>query len=200
MSRSFIKGIQPRDLVLEIGSGHNPYPRSDILCDKHLENLERGSAIRTGGRPLVIADGESLPVPDKSFDFVICSHVLEHADDPEQFLRELSRVGKAGYIETPSEIWEALMEPREYHRWFVISDGDGLIIKKKEEYNIFLGKLYERMVAKNGKLYGYLMSRQIDVFFTRHYWRDHISFRVIPPTSKSYFNYDDPRIVDDLIG
>ncbi|HET6465836.1 MAG TPA: methyltransferase domain-containing protein [Nitrospiria bacterium] len=200
MSRSFIKGIQPGDLVLEIGSGHNPYPRSNILCDKHLENLERGGGIRTGGRPLVIADGESLPFPDKSFDFIICSHVLEHAEDPGKFLNELSRVGKAGYIETPSEVWEALMEPREYHRWFVISDGDGLVVKKKEASNVLLGKLYERLVAQNGKLCGYLMSRQIDVFFTRHYWRDRIFFRIIPPSEKCYFNYHDPKIADELIG
>ena len=39
--------IGPDDLVLDVGSGHNPNPRSDILCDRYIEdNTERGGAIR----------------------------------------------------------------------------------------------------------------------------------------------------------
>jgi len=49
---------------------------------------------------LVNAAAEALPFADKEFDYVICNQVLEHSDDPAQFLREVMRVGKAGYIET----------------------------------------------------------------------------------------------------
>ena len=46
------------------------------------------------------------PFPDKTFDFVVCSHLLEDVRDPITVCRELCRVGKAGYIETPSRIRE----------------------------------------------------------------------------------------------
>jgi SAM-dependent methyltransferase len=39
---------------------------------------------------------ESLPVKDASFDVVLCTQVLEHADDPAQVVRELRRVVKPG--------------------------------------------------------------------------------------------------------
>lgn len=39
---------------------------------------------------------ESLPVEDASFDLVLCTQVLEHADDPAQAVLELRRVVKPG--------------------------------------------------------------------------------------------------------
>lgn len=39
---------------------------------------------------------ESLPVDDGSFDLVLCTQVLEHADDPAQAVRELRRVVRPG--------------------------------------------------------------------------------------------------------
>ena len=36
------------DLVLDVGSGHNPNPRSDILCDRYIEDdTERGGSIQS---------------------------------------------------------------------------------------------------------------------------------------------------------
>jgi hypothetical protein len=49
---------------------------------------------------------EPLPFPDKSFDFIYCRHVLEDMYDPFLLIREMSRVGKAGYVEMPSPIAE----------------------------------------------------------------------------------------------
>ena len=39
-------------------------------------------------------DGQKLPFPDGSFDFVSCNHVLEHIFETEKFLREIRRVVK----------------------------------------------------------------------------------------------------------
>jgi SAM-dependent methyltransferase len=39
---------------------------------------------------------EALPVEDTSFDLVLCVQVLEHADDPQQAIRELYRVTAPG--------------------------------------------------------------------------------------------------------
>lgn len=92
--------------VLEIGSGHNPWFRSNILCDRFLnDDTERAGAIKIT-RPLVIADACCLPFPDDSFDFVFASHVAEHIDDLPMFLSEIQRVAPAGYIETPNYLFE----------------------------------------------------------------------------------------------
>src|SRR5207237_10525897 len=39
---------------------------------------------------------ELLPVPDASFDVVLCTQVLEHADDPAAAVRELARATAPG--------------------------------------------------------------------------------------------------------
>lgn len=110
-------------LVLDIGSGHNPHPRADVLADRYIwDDTERSGQIiaKPIDKLLVQADGAALPFACKSFDFVICSHVLEHVP-PESlaaFCQELQRVAKSGYIETPSK-WAELLRHAPNHRWFV---------------------------------------------------------------------------------
>ena len=78
--------IGPNDLVLDVGSGHNPNPRSDILCDRYIEDdTERGGSIRVD-RPLIVADAHNLPFKTGAFDYVIASHIIEHMDDPLRVL------------------------------------------------------------------------------------------------------------------
>jgi ubiquinone/menaquinone biosynthesis C-methylase UbiE len=41
---------------------------------------------------LIAASAETLPFPEKRFDFVISLHMVEHLHRPEQFIRETARV------------------------------------------------------------------------------------------------------------
>jgi len=70
-------------LVLEIGSGDNPNPLSNVLVDRFLgaDNRERGGDLVVD-RPFVVADAHHLPFRDGAFAYAICSHILEHMDDP----------------------------------------------------------------------------------------------------------------------
>lgn len=52
---------------------------------------EQGVADRT---TFLVGDTEHLPVDDKAFDYVVCSHVLEHVPDFEQGARELARIAR----------------------------------------------------------------------------------------------------------
>ena len=120
-------------MVLDVGSGHNPHPRANVITDKFTEsNYHRRADIKVlGHQRFVEADGESLPFKDKEFDYVICCHVVEHVDDPAVFLNELSRVGKAGYLEAPSLIGEFLV-PKESHQWVLLDIDSKLVLVNKK--------------------------------------------------------------------
>jgi len=126
--------------VLDVGSGHNPHPRADVLVEKYLaDNTHRSHAsVKKGHQSLVVAHAEALPFAAHSFDYVIASHVAEHIPDPRRFCSELARVGRRGYVETPSKLAERLLgEP--FHRWYVSSKGDTLVfelIPHREKTNI----------------------------------------------------------------
>ncbi|TAE34047.1 MAG: class I SAM-dependent methyltransferase [Cytophagales bacterium] len=44
----------------------------------------------------IVSDITSIPVPNESFDVIMCIEVLEHVPDPNQAVRELTRVLKKG--------------------------------------------------------------------------------------------------------
>lgn len=81
-----------------------------------------------------ICNSDPFPFPDKFFDFVFCSHTLEDVRDPVRVCGELSRVSKAGYVETPSPLIELTrgMDPAgrgwigyAHHRWLVdVQEGE----------------------------------------------------------------------------
>jgi SAM-dependent methyltransferase len=54
---------------------------------------------------VLVEDIYRLPFGDKRFDTVLCSHTLEHVDDPDAFLAELKRVGKDVVIVLPP-LWD----------------------------------------------------------------------------------------------
>lgn len=124
--------ISSDDLVLEVGSGDDPYPEASILVDKYLvDNTQREARLALiVDRPFVLADACFLPFKDKAFDFVIASHVLEHVDNPKMFISEIARVAKRGYIETPGILRERVFN-WPYHKWYTQIKNKRLILTRK---------------------------------------------------------------------
>jgi len=76
----------------------------DVGCDRaHLKRLVDGLdyvGIDVGGTPdlVVNLERERLPFPDRDFDFVLCSDVLEHLDNLHQTFGELVRVARGTIV------------------------------------------------------------------------------------------------------
>lgn len=167
-------------LVLEVGSGGNPYARANVLLDAYENTQERHWAPLTTDRPTVLGFVENLPFKDKSFDFVIASHVFEHSSEPEIFLRELQRVGKAGYIEVPDAFMERI-NPYRDHRLEVTVRNNRLMIMKKKT-SIIDDELVE-LYSDRAKRYiaGALIPNHPFAFHVRYYWDEEIDFSVVNP-------------------
>jgi len=111
--------IQPQDRVLEIGPGATPHPRSNAFLELAFDTpdekiLQRGGKQQDavlGARPIYFYDGSRFPFETAQFDYVICSHVIEHVPTPEIFISEMFRVaGGRGYIEYPLITYEYLYD------------------------------------------------------------------------------------------
>jgi SAM-dependent methyltransferase len=98
--------------VLDVGCGPKPYlPFFEAHASEYVGvDVDNPAADLTG-------TAESLPVPDSSFDVVLCTQVLEHAIDPPQVVRELARAVAPGgrvlasthgvqvYHPSPEDLW-----------------------------------------------------------------------------------------------
>jgi SAM-dependent methyltransferase len=71
-----------------------------------------------------------MPFADQVFDYVVCSHMLEHVPDPHAVIAELMRVAKAGYIEVP-ESSSAKIVDFPSHLWWCRLEGDMLVFTAK---------------------------------------------------------------------
>ncbi len=130
--RRFQHRIGPKGLVLDVGSGNDPHPRANVLCDLALwDDTDRIGPLKHHGLPLVIADVAHLPFRDQVFDFVNCSHVLEHVVDVRGALLELMRIARRGYLEFPSEFLEKLASQHS-HKWFIRQENGALHFTRKQ--------------------------------------------------------------------
>jgi hypothetical protein len=121
-------------LVLEIGSGDNPNPRSDVLVDRFLgsDNRERGGDLVVD-RPFVVADAHQLPFRNGVFSLRVSARISWSIWTIRlQFAGELRRTSAAGYIQSPSEIAERLFH-WSFHRWYVnlVDDTDSMLHPKE---------------------------------------------------------------------
>jgi hypothetical protein len=171
--------------VLEVGSGGNPYFRSNVLCDAYVDTRQRHFAPLICDRPICLAHVERLPFKDDTFDFVIASHVLEHSEAPDHFLNELQRVGRAGYIESPDAFTERLTCYLD-HR-LEITERDGrLIIRKKENY-VQDQAIRDLFAEKVSSVFPKLVRKHPFHFHVRHYWEKDaggIRYEIVNPEYK----------------
>lgn len=145
-ARAILERVPQDAIVLDVGAGASPFTRADWVLDllpweqRGLYSYERREGERFGPDTWVIHDicaREPFPFDDNQFDFVVCSHTLEDVRDPIWVCSELSRIGKAGYIETPSRLEEQALGIQgswvgwAHHRWFVEEEDGSLVFTFK---------------------------------------------------------------------
>ncbi|MDE0087232.1 MAG: methyltransferase domain-containing protein [Candidatus Poribacteria bacterium] len=187
--------IRANDFVLEIGSGHNPNIRSDVLCDKFIDDDEQRGGMIVTDRPMVEADGQFLPFADGAFDYVICLHVLEHVEDPHLLLSEIMRVSSRGYIETPSEIGERIYGWH-YHNWIVNRIDDRLVLQKNEKRAEF-GQLFHTLAARD-KYWRKFHITHHNLFLVQYEWEDKIDYEILDQ-QESVLDLKSPKTIEELL-
>ncbi len=179
--------VPPDALVLEVGSGGNPYPRANVLLDAYEETRERHWAPLVVDRPFVYGFVECLPFRSGAFGFLIASHVLEHSPQPDKVLAEFQRVARAGYIEVPDAFMERV-NPYRDHRLEITLRNDTLQIRKKTGWIVDhdLVELYENRVKSF--MTGELMRRHPFAYHVRYYWSGEIKYRVLNPNINAHWS------------
>jgi len=130
---------------------------------------------------------QKLPFKDKEFDYVILSHVLEHVPNLLEFVSEVERISKAGYIELPTKLNDNLVfgcdeEDLGHKWWFEYDDIENRLIYSEKidaiEKFITVGQ-----ISKFQKFFS-------DSLFIQAYWEGKIDlFRreTIKSEKKIYF-------------
>lgn len=193
--------------VLDVGGGHNPHPRANVVVDKYTDtNYHRSGDIKVlNNQKFINADGEKLPFADHEFDYVICCHVLEHVENPVQFLSELFRVGKKGYLETPSLLGEVLA-PRESHKWILHEHNNTLYLVDKKKLGFvsngyYLGELVQEYLPKNSMGFKITERTHPNLMTIRIEWENNFNYEIEPqdPSIRQYFsNGWKPEWADDF--
>jgi SAM-dependent methyltransferase len=77
--------------VLDVGCGDKPYYPFFSSAASYI-----GVDVQQNPNADLHGAAEAIPAGDDAFDIVICTQVLEHADDPAQAVREMHRVTAPG--------------------------------------------------------------------------------------------------------
>ena len=116
--------------ILDIGCGYTANKYSN-----HVADTQDFSHLYKDKKFTLIKD-KKLPFANKEFNFVIASHVLEHVEDIEFFIKELERVANSGYIEVPTRLEDNLVDVNEKaHVWWINFDdiNNSLFITKRKQ-------------------------------------------------------------------
>ena len=114
--------------ILDIGCGYRAHKNASVIADiKDFTDFYKE-------KKFIQIRGKNLPFKDKEFDFVIASHVIEHVDDFEFFIKELERVSPRGYIELPSRLGDNLVfeNKNDHVWWFCFNDITNTLIASKK--------------------------------------------------------------------
>ena len=178
----------PNWKILDLGCGYTANKNATVVADvQDLSNFYKDKKF------IKIAE-KKLPFKDKEFDFVITSHVIEHVDDLDFFIKEIERISNQGYIELPSKLGDNLVfENLTDHIWWFDYDDEKqvLLAEKKKQFiepfiTVSIAKKLEQLFRKD-LILELFWSNKIDIVSTKDTSKnvEQIKFRTL---IKKYFS------------
>ena len=137
--------------ILDVGCGYRANKFATVISDvQDLSGYYKN-------RNFIRVSGKELPFKNKEFDFVIASHVIEHVEEFEFFIKELERVSNKGYIELPTRLGDNIVfeNKNDHIWWFKFNDHeDKIIASKKKQFidpfiTVSMAKLLEKMFRES---------------------------------------------------
>ena len=137
--------------ILDIGCGYRAHKNASVIADiQDFSDFYKE-------REFIQIKGKNLPFKDNEFDFVIASHVIEHVEEFEFFIKELERITSKGYIELPSRLGDNLVfENKNDHIWWFNFDDsiNQLLVSKKNQLiepfiTVSTAKLFEKIFRES---------------------------------------------------
>ena len=169
-SKKFIDNLLNKNSnwkVLDVGCGYTAHKNATVICDiQDLSSFYKD-------KNFIKLEGKILPFKDDEFDFVIASHVLEHVEDVNTFIKELSRVSSKGYIELPTVLEDNLVfENKKDHIWHMEFDDieNKLNISEKIQY------LEPVITVSTSKKFSKIFRQSLVLEL---YWEENIEFNLI---------------------
>tara|TARA_Y100000590_G_scaffold459065_1_gene615144 strand:+ start:654 stop:1268 length:615 start_codon:yes stop_codon:yes gene_type:complete len=137
--------------ILDIGCGYRANKYASVIADV----LDLSDFYKE--KRFIKINEKKLPFKDKEFDFVIASHVIEHVEDFEFFLKELERISKKGYIELPTRLGDNLVfeNQTDHIWWFTFDDINNQIIASKRNQlidsfiTVSMAKIFEKIFRES---------------------------------------------------
>lgn len=158
------KEKNPNYKIIDIGGASNPWLDNHVDAYFDIQNFNTNKQLIQGD-----LNNQQIwsTIESKSWDFSICTHVLEDVRDPILLLNNIIRISKKGFIAVPNCIQEFKNIESDYwlgychHRWlFSINQNSELyIIPKLPLINIFNNK------PNNHIFLDRIFNRNTDSFF-----------------------------------
>jgi SAM-dependent methyltransferase len=105
--------------ILDVGAGELQYKKYFKHLNYVSQDLGVGDANWDYSKIDIISDIYNIPVEEKSFDYILCTQVIEHLKYPHQAFKEFSRILKSGgllFVTCPLS-WKEHQQPYDYFRY-----------------------------------------------------------------------------------
>jgi SAM-dependent methyltransferase len=96
--RSSFRLYGKRGYLLDLGCGIKPFKEVYQHYAESSVGIDVAQTPHETQHVDVFYDGKKIPFPDSVFDYVLCTEVMEHVSEPDDFLKEIYRVLKPGGI------------------------------------------------------------------------------------------------------
>jgi len=175
--------------VLDLGSGTDGWKRANVYAD-----IEDYAKEYPNEKFVRINANEGTLFEDNEFDFVVCTHLVEHTQNPLEVCAELSRIGQRGYIEVPTALFDNMTignsnpPPHGHTFWVFFDDIKNEIVVKPRE--IIMEEMFYPSLWKT------MLPFFRDSMVIGLYWESMIEIRAEPPIySYTAGNSDEPILM-----